>query len=172
MDLPQTLYGQLYLLAYDRRRRRFDFGKLWLLGYAWRGAILTGLLLTGHLRDADGMAQRTGRVPADPVLRSALETIDDDGPRPWSLLVVIDQQDTFALVRRQLEQHGWVGQQRRHRLGVIPTLRFGVADENAATSLANRAIQAVRNAVADRPAEPRELTLGLLAALGELPLLG
>src|SRR6478752_676303 len=117
MDLPQTLYGQLYLLAYDRRRHRFDFGKLWLLGYALRGAILTELLLGGHLRDADGMAQHTGRLPADPVLRTALETIDDDDPRSWSLLVVIDQQDTYALVRQQLEQYGWVGPQRRHRLG-------------------------------------------------------
>ena len=80
MDLPHTLYGQLYLLAYDCRRHRFDFGKLWLLGYALRGAILTELVLGGHLRDAHGMAQRTGRVPADPVLRTALETIDDDGP--------------------------------------------------------------------------------------------
>ena len=171
MDLPQTLYGQLYLLAYDRRRRRFDFRKLWLLGYALRGAILTELLLTGYLRDTDGMARRTGRVPVDPVLRTAVETIDDDGPRPWSLLVVIDQQDTYGLVRQQLEHHGWVGPQLRHRIGVIPTFRFGVTDEDAAASLADRAIQAIRSAVADRPAEPRALTLGLLAVLGELPLL-
>src|SRR6478752_3904002 len=102
MDLPQTLYGQLYLLAYDRRRRRFDFGKLWLLGYALRGAILTELLLSGHLRDADGTAQRTGRMPADPVLGTAVESIDDDGPSHWSLLVAIDQHDTYRLVRQQL----------------------------------------------------------------------
>jgi hypothetical protein len=117
------------------------------------------------------MAQHTGCVPTDPVLRTAVDTIDDLGPRPWSLMVVVDQQDSYRLVRQQLEQHGWVGPQRRHRLGVIPTLRFGVADETAAAGLADRAIQAVRNAVADRPAEPRALTLGLLAALGELPLL-
>lgn len=49
MDLPRSLYGQLYLLAYDLKRHRFDYSKLWLLGYALRGAVLTELLMTGRL---------------------------------------------------------------------------------------------------------------------------
>ena len=45
MDLPQTLHGQLYLLAYDRNRHRFDFDNLWLLGFALRAAVAISALV-------------------------------------------------------------------------------------------------------------------------------
>ena len=38
MDLPQTLHGQLYLLAYDRKRHRFDVYIGELFGFALRAA--------------------------------------------------------------------------------------------------------------------------------------
>jgi hypothetical protein len=41
VELPQTLHGQLFLLAYDRCR----------FGLALRTAMLTDLYLTGHLAD-------------------------------------------------------------------------------------------------------------------------
>lgn len=173
MDLPHTLYGQLYLLAYDRKRRRFDYGKLWLLGHALRGATLTELLGSGHLRDVDGTARLAcDRLPVDPVLRATVEEIDDENPKRWSSLVAFSDRNTDALVRHQLEHDGWVCPQRRRRLGVIPTRCVGLSDEPSVAALADRAIQAVRNAVAGRPADPRALTLGLLTVLCELPLLG
>jgi hypothetical protein len=49
MDLPRTLHGQLYLLAYDRKLRRFEYGSggsrknQWRLELALRSAILTDL---------------------------------------------------------------------------------------------------------------------------------
>ena len=43
MNLPQTLHGQLYLLAYDRKRHRFDGDNLPLFGLALRAAMLTDL---------------------------------------------------------------------------------------------------------------------------------
>jgi hypothetical protein len=172
MDLPHTLYGQLYLLAYDRKRRRFDYGKLWLLDHALRGATLTELLGSGHLQDVDGTARRGGgRLPTDPVLRATVETIDDDNPKPWSLLVAWSDQNISGLVRRQLEQYGWVCPQRQMRLGFIPTRCVGLSDELPVAALADRAAQAVRDAAAGRPADPRALTLGLLTVLCELPLL-
>ena len=51
MDLPQTLYGQLYLLAYDRHRHRFPHEKLLLLGFALR-------VLTVSLDDDHGVVIR------------------------------------------------------------------------------------------------------------------
>ena len=170
MDLPNTLYGQLYLLAYDRRRRRFDSGKLWLLGCALRGAMLTELFLAGHLRDDDGMARRVGgSAPDDPLLRATVAAIDVDEPAPWSWLVVQNESDASGLVRGRLEEHGWIRARRRMSLGLIPALRPAPSDEAAVRALAERARQAVRTAFADRPAEPRALMLGLLAILGELP---
>jgi hypothetical protein len=172
MDLPHTLYGQLYLLAYDRRRRRFDYGKLWLLGYALRAATLTELFMTGYLQDVDGMARRAGGWPPnDPVFRATLEAIDVDEPKPWARLVVDNEKDANRLVRDQLENHGWICQQRRRRLGLIPTRCHAPIDEAAVLTLADRTTKALRNAVDGRSAEPRTLMLGLLAVLGELPAL-
>jgi hypothetical protein len=37
MDLPETLHGRLFLLAYERKAHRFDLYRLWLLGFALRG---------------------------------------------------------------------------------------------------------------------------------------
>ncbi|MBB3749229.1 hypothetical protein FHT44_001690 [Mycolicibacterium sp. BK634] len=173
MDLPRTLYGQLYLLAYDRRRRRFDYGKLWLLDHALRGAMLAELLEAGHLQDVNGSARRgRGRLPADPVLRAIVETIDNDNPKSWSLLVGWSDLDTSGLVRQQLEHYGWICPQRRTTFGFIPTRCVGLSDEAPAAGLADRATQALRDAIGDRPADPRALTLGLLTVLCELPLLG
>jgi hypothetical protein len=36
VELPQTLHGQLFLLAYDRRRQAFDGDKRWCFGLALR----------------------------------------------------------------------------------------------------------------------------------------
>ncbi len=53
MALPQTLHGQLFLLAYDRRRQTFDGDKRWCFGLALRAAMLSDLYLTGHLEGAE-----------------------------------------------------------------------------------------------------------------------
>lgn len=57
MDLPQTLHGQLYVLAFDRDRHRFDGDNLWLFGFALRAAMLTDLYLNGYIETRE--ASRT-----------------------------------------------------------------------------------------------------------------
>lgn len=74
MDVPATLHGQLYLLAYDRNRHQFDGGNRPLFGFALRAAMLTDLYLTGYLEDQGGKpSQSRGTCPGDPVLRAAFE---------------------------------------------------------------------------------------------------
>jgi len=53
-------------------------------------------------------------------------------------------------------------------LGVIPA-RDHVYDENAISGLADRVSDALRNAIDARPADPRPLALGLIAALAQMP---
>jgi hypothetical protein len=172
MDLPRTLYGQLYLLAYDLKRRRFDYTKLWLLGYALRGATLAELVMTGHLQDVDGTARRAGGWPPnDPVFRTTLEAIEADEPKPWSQLVVDSEKNAGRLVRDQLENHGWICQRRRRRFGLVPTRWHAPNNEGAVLALADRASKALCNAVEGRSADPRALTVGMLGILGELPVL-
>lgn len=170
MDLPQTLYGQLYLLAYDRHRHRFPHEKLLLLGFALRAAMLTDLYLTGYLLDTDGKAcHATSARPGDPLLRAVFDTVDVDGPQSWEWLIAVDQHLAPIRVREQLEVHGSLRTQRHRMLGIIPTSRIGPADEDAVEGLADRVDQALRNAINDRFADPRLLALGLLGVLGALP---
>lgn len=80
MDLPQTLHGQLYLLAYDRKRHRFDVYSGELFGFALRAAMLTDLYLTGHLEDKGGTPYPSSVArPGDPVLRAAFDQIGVTG---------------------------------------------------------------------------------------------
>ena len=170
MDLPQTLHGQLYLLAYDRNRHRFDFDNLWLLGFALRAAMLTDLFLTGYLQDAEGKACQASRTRLrDPVLRAVFDTIGVNGPKTWAWLIAANQAHAPRLVRDQLKGLGWLCAQRRRTLGIIPAGRLGLYDEDRVGGLADRVAQALRNAIAGRPADPRPLALGLLGVLGEMP---
>lgn len=89
MNLPQTLHGQLFLLAHDRRRHRFDGDNRWRFGLAPRAAMLTDLYLTGHLQDKDGRPYQVGITsPGDPVLRAALDEIgDNEQQKNWARVV-------------------------------------------------------------------------------------
>jgi hypothetical protein len=170
MDLPQALHGQLYLLAYDRNRHRFDLEHLWLLGFALRAAMLTDLFLTGYLQDTEGAVCPTrGTRPGDPVLRAVFDTISVHRPRTWAWLIAANQAHAPRLVRDQLKDLGWLCEQRCRTLGIIPTTRLGLYDEDLVGGLADRVANALRNAIAGRPADPRPLTLGLLGVLGEMP---
>src|SRR5262245_57201095 len=103
MQLPQTLYGQLYLLAYDRNRHRFDIGNSWLLGFGLRAAMLTELLQGGYLVDIDGKAARAHDTdPRDPLLRSMFRSVDIHGQTAWSWMISADQDQAAPRVRNQL----------------------------------------------------------------------
>lgn len=170
MELPQTLHGQLYLLAYDRKRHRFDGHDLWLLGFALRAAMLTDLHLMGYVQDAEGKASRTNVArPGDPLLRAMLNAVRTDDPKTWAWLIAANQDQAPRLVREQLTDHGWLCPQRHLALGFIPKRHVGPYDENMVGDLADRAAQAVRDIIFDREADPRPLALGLLGILGEIP---
>lgn len=157
MNLPQTLHGQLYLLAYDRKRHRFDGDNLPLFGLALRAAMLTDLHLTGYIEDKDGKAHRSSvAAPDDPVLRTVCVQIGSvfSGVRDWARLIAEDEEQASAVVRNQLN---------------IPAARLALSDEDAVSVLADRVTEALRNAIDGREADPRPLAVGLLAVLGQMP---
>ncbi len=160
MELPQTLHAQLYLLAYDRQRRRFQFDrdKRWLFSFALRSAMLTDLFLTGYVEDRKGKAHRTSAAhPDDPVLQDALNELDG---RDWRKLIARDGRYARQDVRDQLEASGWVHGQQRKMLGLVPA-NERLYDEDMVSALADRVTGALRNAIDDRPADPRPLAVGL-----------
>ena len=175
MDRPQTLHGQLYLVAYDPQLHRFRFERDnrcdngWLFGFALRAAMLTDLYLTGHVEDKQGNAHPTSAArPDDPVLHEALKGV---AGRDWVQLIAHNEHYARQVVRDQLEATGWLRVQHRRMLGIIPTARVGLYDEDMVSGLADRVIEALRNAIDDRPADPRPLAVGLLAVQAQLPVI-
>lgn len=169
MDLPQTLHAQLYLLAYDRERHRFgghSTNAHWLIGFALRAAMLTDLYLTGYLEDKDGNAHpaRTARHP-DPVLR---ESLADVAGQNWAHWIAHRERDARRIVCDDLEAMGWVDAQPRRMLGLVAA-RVRLYDDDMVSALARRVNEALRNALDDRPADPRPLALGLLAVEAQMP---
>ena len=154
VELPQTLHGQLFLLAYDRCRRRFDGNDRWRFGLALRTAMLTDLYLTGHLADEAGRPCPVGVTrPADPLLRATLDEIGENASKGWTHAVARDQRTVPGIVRSQLEAAGWLWVQRRRLLGIIPSARLRLHDEDLVSVLAERVATALRDAIADR--QPR-----------------
>lgn len=170
MNLPQTLHGQLYLLAYDRKRGRFDGENIPLFGRALRAAMLTDLYLMGYIEDEDGRAHRLSvAAPDDSVLSAVCIQIGSvfSGGRDWVRLIAQDEEQAPAIVRDQLEAT-WL---RAHRpmLGITPTVRFRPSDEEAVSGLTEQVTEALRNAIDGREADPRPLAVGLLGVLGQMP---
>ena len=125
VELPQTLHGQLFLLAYDRRRDRFDGDDRWRFGLALRTAMLTDPDLNGHLKDNQDRPDPVGVTrPGDPLLRAALDGIGANEHKDSTQAVAHDQRRVPGLVRTQLEAAGWLWVQRRRVLGIIPSARL------------------------------------------------
>ena len=132
--------------------------------------MLTDLYLTGHLADDEGRPCPVGVTrPDDPVLRAALDEIGANEPKGWMQAVARDQRKVPGLVRSQLEAGGWLWVQRRRVLGIIPSARLRLHDEDLVSGLADQVTAALRNAIAGRPADERPLAVGLIGALGQLP---
>jgi hypothetical protein len=169
-ELPQTLHAQLFLLAYDRYRGRLDGDDRWRFGLALRTAMLTDLYLTGHLTDENDRPRPVEIAPpSDLLLRAVLDDIGDDEPKDWMHAVARDQRNVAGIVRSEFEAHGWLWVQRRRVLGIIPSARLRLYDEDRIRGLSAQVVAALRDVVAGRPAEQRPLAVGLIGALGQLP---
>jgi Golgi phosphoprotein 3 (GPP34) len=170
VDLPSTLHGQLYLLAYDRNRHHFDGGNRPLFGFALRAAMLTDLYLTGYLEDKGGKpCQSRVACPDDPVLRAVFERIGVISPENWAGVFAENPKRAIRDVRDQLQATGWLWVQRHWMLGMIPTTRLALYDEDMVSSLADRVTEALHNAIDGLQADPRPLAVGLLGVLGQMP---
>jgi Golgi phosphoprotein 3 (GPP34) len=103
------------------------------------------------------------------LLRAVLDEIGDNEPKDWMHAVARDQREVPGIVCSQLEAAGWLWVQRRRVLGIVPSARLRLDDEDLVSGLAEQVTTALRNAIGGRPAEERPLTFGLIGALGQLP---
>jgi hypothetical protein len=122
------------------------------------------------VEDKQGNAHPTSAArPDDPVLHEALKGV---AGRDWAQLIAHNEHHARRVVRDQLETTGWLRVQQHRVLGIIiPTARLGIYDEDMASGLADQVIEALRNAIDDRPADPRPLAVGLLAVQAQMPVI-
>ena len=121
------------------------------------------------MEDKQGNAHPTSAArPDDPVLREALKGV---AGRDWAQLIAHNEHHARRVVRDQLETTGWLRVQHRRMLGIIPAARVGLYDEDMVSGLADQVIEALRNAIDDRPADPRPLAVGLLAVQAQMPVI-
>ena len=168
MELPRTLHGRLYLIAYDRERRRLRGGGH--LARALRTAALAELHLDGHLVDENGKVHTAiARRPADPILLTILEQIEASKPRSWSHWINKEAGRTQRAIRDQLEVQGWLRIEPRKILGLIPADEIDLRNEHHVAKLMSEVTGRLRAALGGQRADPRTLTIGLVASVASMP---
>jgi Golgi phosphoprotein 3 (GPP34) len=166
--LPRTLHGRLYLIAYDRERRRLRGGGH--LAQALRTAALAELHHDGHLVDENGKVHTAiARRPTDPILLTILEQIEASNPRSWSHWIDKEAGKTQRAIRDQLEAQGWLRIEPRKILGIIPADDIGLRNEHQVTKLMNEVTTGLRAAIGRQRVDPRTLTIGLVASVASMP---
>jgi hypothetical protein len=97
--------------------------------------MLTDLYLTGYLEDKGGKPHRLGDVrPDDSVLCAAFDQIRGSD---WAELIADNHREAPHDVRDQLRATGWLHVQQHRMLGLIPTSRVTLYDEDVVNGLAH-----------------------------------
>jgi hypothetical protein len=168
VDLPATLPARLYLLAYDRQKRRIRGGGH--LGLALRAAALADLYLTGHLVDERGKAHTAiAPKPTDPILQAVLEQVEASTPRRWTHWIAKHAGRTPRAVRDELERSGWLHIEPRRILGIIPADQIGLRQEHQVARLMTDATNLIRSGQLVSRLDRRQTTLVALATTAGLP---
>ncbi len=168
MELPQTLPGRLYLLAYDRQKRKLRGGGF--LAYTLRAAALADLYLSGHLVDENGKVHTAiGPTPHDPLLKTILEQVDASKPRSWQHWVTKTAGQAPRSVRDQLERAGWLRIEPRRILGIIPADVIGLRQEHQVARLLTDSKNLLRGGHLVARTDKRQAALLALAATAGLP---
>ncbi|WP_445167110.1 GPP34 family phosphoprotein [Mycolicibacterium sp. Dal123E01] len=168
-QVPTTLHGQLFLLAFDPKRGRFDGYDVTLFGYALRAAMLADLYLAGYLVERDGWAV-PGRAasPDNLVLRATFAQVGVHNRTTWAQLVAGNAHEAISAVREQLLTEGWL-RAGRGAVRAVPVANLEPYDPCRVGVLADAVGGALNDTIAGLPADPYLLAVGLLAVLAQLP---
>lgn len=168
-ELPASLPAQLYLLAYDPRKRRLvqNMGFPYLI----RAAALTDLLLSGRIAEEGGKPRAVPDAPPvdDPVLAGLLEKIAASKPKSWQRWVHQDTRATLKAVRDELEAKRWIKVELRRPFLVFRRTVIHVRDPRVVTRL-NAKVRTALSVPLAR-VDDRDAALVALAAAGDHPAL-
>jgi hypothetical protein len=166
MNVPDSLPAQLYLLSYDTHKQRVVTN--YRLPYLLRAAVLTDLLISGHIADQGGKVHvvKDHHRLADPVLEGVLRQIAQSRPRAWSHWIGKDTRGTAQAVRNELETGRWVRVELRQPFLIFNRSYVRVSDTRVVKRLTAHITNAL-TAPMSRVSE-REAALVAMAAAGEL----
>ncbi|MGK4583966.1 GOLPH3/VPS74 family protein [Kitasatospora sp. HPMI-4] len=144
MELPETLAGKLYLLAYDPERERLTGRRN--LEYLLRAAALTELLRRGLLREDGRTPVAVGTLPAglDPVLADQWRRIAGGRSHSWQHWVRWPHRRTVRAVREGLAAAGWIDVEEYRVLGVFPAARIALREPRVRRALEAAVSSALR----------------------------
>ncbi|WP_082119327.1 GOLPH3/VPS74 family protein [Saccharothrix sp. ST-888] len=166
MELPDTLPGKLYLLAYDPQRERLTGVRD--LDFLLRAAALTELLRRGLLREDGRGPAAVGSEPAglDPVLAELLRLIREERPRSWQSWVARRRARTARAVRDGLAAAGWIRVDEYRVLGLFPAARVTPRDPRVRKALVEAVAQALHGPLSR--VDPGDAALVALADAAQL----
>ncbi|MDH6135631.1 hypothetical protein P3T37_005047 [Kitasatospora sp. MAA4] len=168
MDLPDTLPGKLYLLAYNpetgRPVARADLDLL------LRAAALADLLRRGLVQDVDGRPSATGRAPhgLNPLLADLLRRIAETRPHPWAWWIRLRGRPGHPVrsVRDDLAAAGWIRVEEYRILGLFRSARITERNPRVRKALAATVSSALRGPVSR--IDPADAALVALADAAQL----
>ncbi|GAA2242739.1 MULTISPECIES: GOLPH3/VPS74 family protein [Kitasatospora] len=166
MELPETLAGKLYLLAYDPERERLTCRRN--LDFLMRAAMLTDLLRRGLLREDGRTAAAVGIVPAglDPLLADLWRQIHDGRTRSWQLWIGWRRHRTARTVRDGLAAAGWITVEEHRVLGLFPAARITLREPRVRKALEAAVSSALRGPLSR--VDPDDAALVALADAAQL----
>ncbi|GAA2072832.1 GOLPH3/VPS74 family protein [Actinomadura alba] len=166
MNVPDSLPGRLYLLAYDTNKQKIRCGDL---GYLLRAAALADLYLSGHLTEESGRPRVFVRRPGpDPMLDALLRQIADSRPRPWTHWVRKGSRGMVRTVRDRLVAENWIRVEPRRRFGIVRSHQVTVRDPRVVTRLTRGVSTVLRGGRPAGRVDPYEAAAAALSANGEL----
>ncbi|MDH6141984.1 MULTISPECIES: GOLPH3/VPS74 family protein [Kitasatospora] len=166
-DVPDTLQGKLFLLAYDPDKGRLTSRSN--LDLLLRAAGLADLLRLGLIRDDRGRPVAVAPAPAglDPLLAEPLRLIAQSRPRSWQRWIG-RRRPTVREVRGSLADQGVLRLEERRVLGLFHAVRIEPRDPRARKQLTAAVSAALRDPISR--VEAADAALVALAHAGELTL--
>jgi hypothetical protein len=167
MKPPETLPGELFLLAYDTRKGKLTNRSH--LGYVLRAGALNELYLRGHLVDDGGKAKPGSRATGlDSVLSGVLDQITASTPKKWQHWVRKDTRAMFHAVRNQLEADRVIKVTPYRVLGIFPAARITLRQPQLVTRLAAKVAAIARGRQPVSRIDPHDTALTALIAATDI----
>ncbi len=164
MSIPESLAGQVLLLAFDPDKQRLT-ARPWL-GYLLRAAVLADLRGRRVVDDRDQRVRVIGSTPQNPALALACQEISASRPRTWAAWIRRGRRATEDSVIEELAAARFIAIDRGRRPWSRP--RFHITDPRVLSRLRDRVSAVLRSAQGPARVPPNDAALIAILAVGDV----